>query len=138
MGYTHYWDNVNATDEQWTQVKEDAKRILAVTEVPIQHDYEDAKAPQVDDEYIWFNGVDDDGHETFAIPKTGSGFDFCKTAYKPYDEVCVAMLIMMVQNVPDFSWRSDGEYDDFIAGGALYERATGNTLHGQLLKEDES
>ena len=58
----------------------------------------------VDSEYIIFNGVGEESHETFTmnrknpLEKTSDGetkyFDFCKTARKEYDiAVCCALII---------------------------------------------
>lgn len=124
MGYTHYWeDTPQGTDAQWDQVKREAQKIFDATDIPIQRDYENDEAPLIDDETIWFNGVDDDGHETFAIHRGSSSFNFCKTALKPYDTVCVAILRMLVTELPGFKWTSDGDHGDFAAGLELYERA---------------
>lgn len=129
MGYTHYWNHTpRCEDAEWTVVCTIVRNILDITHVPLQYEYDTPKPPVVDGMGIRFNGVGDDGHETFFFDREDSGFNFCKTAMKPYDEVVVAVLIALARNYPGFSWTSDGDYADFIAGGLLYEQASGETF----------
>jgi hypothetical protein len=76
-----------------------------------------------------FNGIGDDAHETFAFPLASFAgtpeLSFVKTAYKPYDEVVVASLIVARDHFAPASLEifSDGQWlDDWTAGAALYER----------------
>lgn len=75
---------------------------------------------EISDEVIQFNGVGDDGHETFYInpvPEVPSwrdtAFDFCKTARKPYD-VPVAMILLAIDHfMPTvMTISSDGWWDE--------------------------
>lgn len=120
MGYTHYWDHDNFTDSEWDQVKTLAPKIIAASDVPVQFECDDDAPYALDDEVLRFNGVDDDGHETFYFNRYGTDFRFCKTAMKPYDEIVVAMLIMMTHIKPSFSWSSDGDSEDHEDGQDLY------------------
>jgi len=125
MGYTHYWQNPGFTQDEWTEVRKFAKRIVAETDVPIQFEDDIATAPQIDNEVIRFNGVGDAAHETFYLAKQpSSSFQFCKTARKPYDEVVVAMLIMLSTVNPIFSWSSDGQPADHVDGLSLFGRTS--------------
>lgn len=129
MGYTHYWNHTpRCEDDVWKTVRIIVKQIFDITHVPLQYEYDSPKPPVVDGMGIRFNGVEDDGHETFFFDKEDSGFNFCKTACKPYDEVVVAVLITLARHYPGFAWTSDGDYEDFKAGGLLYEQASGLTL----------
>ena len=50
-------------------------------------------------EGIWFNGVQDDGHEGFRLSRQDHGpFCFCNINRKPYDIVvtCVLLRLRMV------------------------------------------
>lgn len=124
MGYTHYWDNPGFTDDEWTEARKFAKRIIAATDVPVQYEDDIPTAPEISDELIRFNGVGEAAHETFFIEKHPSrGFGFCKTAYKPYDEVVVAMLIMLSRVNSRFTWSSDGDESDHVYGAELFQRA---------------
>lgn len=124
MGYTHYWENPGFTDDEWTEARKFAKRIVAKTDVPIQYEDDVPTAPEISAELIRFNGVGDAGHETFHVQRYPSrSFNFCKTAFKPYDEVVVAMLIMLSRVNPRFTWSSDGEPSDHVNGLELFKRA---------------
>lgn len=46
----------------------------------------------INDSLVRFNGVDDDAHETFYFSVFKTGFNFCKTNVKPYDDVVCACL----------------------------------------------
>ena len=124
MGYTHYWDNPGFTNDEWSEAQKYAKRIVGATYVPIQFEDDIAAAPQIDNDVIRFNGVGGAAHETFFVEKhPNRGFGFCKTAYKPYDEVVVAMLIMLSRVNPRFTWSSDGDDSDHVEGMKLFQRA---------------
>lgn len=124
MGYTHYWDASPFTDEQWAEVIERGKRILScASHIPVQFEYDTPAPPELSQECIRFNGVDEDGHETFVVGPRDTGFGFCKTARKPYDTVVVAFLVMLNDVNPDFTWSSDGEDEDHEAGRKLYEES---------------
>ena len=60
-----------------------------------------------------FNGKGDNAHEPFIFPGE-SGFNFCKTAYKPYDTVVVACLFVARDYfAPDqLEIASDGEAEE--------------------------
>jgi hypothetical protein len=78
-----------------------------------------------DEEGVRFNGFGDDSHETFSVLPTDHGFNFCKTAYKPYDDVVVAVLIALFRTCgPVVKISSDGNYSDWAAGSHLYQMAT--------------
>jgi len=127
MGYTHYWRNTpNCTDDQWEAVKTNALKILNATDVPVNWESDSDEPPEVSDSIIRFNGVEDDGCETFLFDRNSrrlNSFNFCKTNGKPYDEVVVAMLAMLVAEIPTFQWTSDGGYPDFVDGLSLYDKA---------------
>jgi hypothetical protein len=106
MGYTHYFEQKKTwTKKQWDQIKEGVSKILEQNYAPL----EDVK---VSDDLISFNGVEDDGHETFFLQNSPK-FRFCKTARKPYDKA-VCLAILHVKSVAPKSIRisSDGDWDD--------------------------
>lgn len=79
-----------------------------------------------DEDTIWFNGVDEEGHEDFVIcfesPARDEGFSFCKTAQKPYDAVVVAALIAAnICSDGRLVISSDGDLEDWQDGLALFE-----------------
>ena len=117
MGYTHYWrQQRDFTDTEWQELTRLAKLITADGQGILANAFSDKNSkPTIDNEEISFNGIGDDGHETFCITrkkrdlydyekqdsiqdaymhdKSGGGvFNFCKTAHKPYDKYVVAVL----------------------------------------------
>lgn len=74
--------------------------------------------PEYCNDHIYFNGLEDDGHETMEVLRLKKKFYFCKTARKPYDTVCVAVAIFMETAFKSyFSWSSDGEGEDYRSEG---------------------
>lgn len=132
MGYTHYWRNPQGfTNDQWKLARELADAIIRVSSVPVQYEYDVSDPPRIDDGAIRFNGVDEDGHETFFVQYGPREFEFCKTARKPYDEIVVAMLFMLEHVNPSFSWSSDGDSEDHQGGYDLLQRAIASVnAHG--------
>ena len=93
MGYTHYWrQHFDFEDAQWLDIMEAAKPMLYESDIPLEYDV-------ICLDYIAFNGVGADGHETCYIRRIRNegkdGFGFCKTARKPYDIVVVEFLKMV-------------------------------------------
>lgn len=106
MGYTHYWDrrNIDISNTSWESFEEDCRKIFEkhADIICYESDTPDEK-PAITPDHIRFNGIGSAGHETFlfernfASKRRGSAdpdliFAFCKTAYKPYDEVVVDVL----------------------------------------------
>lgn len=119
MGYTHYFPQQRAfTDQEWIDLC--AAAFIAIDyasknfNIEIQRDYDDEAKPEINDEHIWLNGVGDEGHETFYITKDKmDGFNFCKTAQKPYDMVVGLILLSAHQIAPDaLDISSDGDWND--------------------------
>lgn len=121
MGYTNYWENHREfTADEWNALCSITKSIIKQAKlqgIDIVREYDDHRPPQIDRDtgiplahgfYIRFNGKDDDGHETFCLSRGKTSFDCCKTARKPYDAVCVAILLTAQQINDKFSFRSDG------------------------------
>ena len=147
MGYTHYWSNArDLTDSEWDAIKAAASRIINTARncyfITLAREFDDASnKPEITDEYIRFNGVGDDGHETFYLSREATDFQFCKTARKDYDAPAAAILIAAKVYAPDaFSWRSDGYgidardpsgetvYNDHGDAVKLYNEANGASL----------
>jgi hypothetical protein len=123
MGYTHYWNN----SKQITPDLVDATtKILAKAKergIPLAYEYDLPDAPPVVSEIeIRFNGLLQDGHETFHFEQTS--FGFCKTNYKPYDTVVVAVL-SVAAHLGLAEVRSDGDSAEWQDGVSLAREATG-------------
>jgi len=81
----------------------------------LAYEYDIPEPAKFTDTLIRFNGVDDAGHETFSISSDcmAQGFDFCKTAEKPYDIAVCACLIICKHWFPDIKVSSDGDMGDW-------------------------
>jgi len=65
------------------------------------------KKPVVNKKMIRFNGIGEEGHETFVF-ETGKEFEFCKTARKPYDLPVCEVLLVLKAYMTDLDLSSDG------------------------------
>lgn len=122
--------------------------------------------PIISEGVVIFNGVGDDAHETFSWPpnftdrfpdhskgetwetpvrtgelicmpdESGFGFEFCKTARKPYDAVVTACLIAVKRHLgDDVEVSSDGTEDEFMNGAGNYSFEQVNPETGAELFE---
>jgi ubiquitin len=87
--------------------------------IKVVYEYNEPKKAEVSDTKIQFNGLGNEGHETFGLakekPKPNSDsefFDFCKTARKPYD-LAVGLVLLIAKNHAPNSIKisSDGDWD---------------------------
>lgn len=133
MGYTHYSPGLTATAD----VIADARKIIHSAPVTICGP-KGQGLPILDDaERIRLNGFQaaDEAYETFHLrgtdepPYPGMG-TFCTTDGRPYDVVVTAILIAAAARAGG-SVRSDGRWDNWAAGVALFEKDV------RLLTEDE-
>jgi hypothetical protein len=118
MGYTHYWTLENGIEQaDWNKFLEGARQIIETAKdagIPLQDDSAGAA--------IFINGVGANAHESFVITSEDVGFNFCKTAQKPYDAVVTAILILLKKELGDsIKITSDGTWDDWEGGRLLFE-----------------
>lgn len=152
MGYTHYWNQSrNVTKTAWAEISTDIGRILAHAKavgIPLGNFAGEAgTSPSFDADGISFNGLDEDAHETFCLARErdltahNPSFNFCKTAYKPYDVVVAAILCYLEScHRQFFTASSDGDLSDWqaplaFARAALPEK--GNVLDIPFTLRDE-
>lgn len=129
MGYTHYW-KFNPTEKsakQFENVIKDAQIILANKGDIVICGGDGTGEPEITNEYIWLNGdrKNELDHETFYFSlNEQTGFEFCKTARKPYDLIVGAMLLSLAHRITGFSFSSDGSYkdDEWIPIFDFYEK----------------
>jgi hypothetical protein len=125
MGYTHYWTITKELTP--AQFKEWTNGVKAIVETATEAGIALGNglgfdAPNIDETLVAFNGVGEGGHEIFGIRLGDEGFDFCKTAEKPYDAVVTASLIHAKKIFGDaIEIKSDGNWDDWDSGKVLYE-----------------
>jgi len=113
MGYTHYWSFGKGSDKD----EEGFNKALPIIrdicnrhkDIIVRESDEDLP-PDINEEYhfIRFNGIEDDGHETFLFELTSGDFNFCKTARKPYDLPVCECLIVLAAHIPSVTISSDG------------------------------
>jgi len=146
----------------------DAKRIIFLAKqagIGIRDGY-GLDQPVFNEQFFSFNGdaeariengpdttIQDLSHETFfwscdvEIPdwqravsdNDDTVFHFCKTAYKPYDEVVTAVLIRAKELYGDqLRVASDGSWSDWADGRKLYERAFGRKAECPFTSEGVS
>lgn len=121
MGYTHYWDAHNFSDDEWEEMLNAFPRLEEYANVYIRYECDSSDPALYDEQCIRFNGVAEQGHETFLLEKNG-GWEFCKTARKPYDLLVVAVLHFASLVSDSFSYRSDGTDDELAQGRTIAEK----------------
>ena len=156
-GYTHYWEwhgrpdpkALDACLADMTRIVEARRSILSdgrgrtgsAAVFSDSYRFGDAGEPVPE---IAFNGIGDDAHEMFGFPlapftSDDPSFQFTKTAYKPYDEVATACLIVARDyfNKDVLAIHSDGTWPEWSAGALLYMRVLGRVPHDPIDAEDE-
>ena len=140
MGYTHYWYQTrDFTRDEWSVISSAVNSLIDATDVPLGNwEGSSGTVPDITPDWIRFNGIDEDSHETFALERikgapeeyqspTPGTFAFCKTAAKPYDVIVVAALIIANHLAPGaLSVSSDGDWDDWLEGQKLAFDAVGD------------
>ena len=132
MGYTHYWRREKELNkDKFKAASADCKKIADWLKAPIQFEWNNPEPPVFDDTIIRFNGIEDDGHETFLVTQDykhpflksnqpdedGRYFTFCKTARKPYDTAVTACLIILKHHFgDDIKVSSDGRNSEWREG----------------------
>ena len=120
MGYTHYWRIKKGTPKLSKACLSDIKKVCDRYGKLIQFEEDEKKPIVLNSGEIRFNGIRENGHETFLFevpPKEdkyskfdkGFLFNFCKTARKPYDiVVCEILLILKAHLQENLKIDSDG------------------------------
>lgn len=142
MGYTHYWTfkkpkrgETKEVEKRYQAAVLDCARIIK-TYYDANGGLSGVTAHTKLGEYggILVNGKGDDAHEDFSLREHfkknfdiqfyhNPGFNFCKTARKPYDVVVTACLIVLKHRLGDYiDVSSDGYQHDWEAGLELAKR----------------
>jgi hypothetical protein len=126
LGYTHYfYQTKEIPQDRWESLCLDAFQVVdhcADLKIPLVYESDDPNPPLISDDMIRFNGVRNDGHETFILIKkperyeiydgVEKHFEFCKTAHKPYDLAVGLVLLLALHHAPEIvSVSSDGRWD---------------------------
>jgi hypothetical protein len=87
MGFTRYWEFKTLDSEKFKDFSLMSKLLIDSMNIPVED-------VTINETQVRFNGVDEDGHETFNFSLNKPDFNFCKTNVKPYDElVCGCLYI---------------------------------------------
>ena len=110
MGYTHYWTMPSEFSEDgWRKSISTIKKVIAKHKKLLAYESDQSlHPPRVSNGMVHFNGIDEEGHETFIVEKIPEAWSFCKTAYKPYDQAVCECLLVFKAFLPGFSLSSDG------------------------------
>lgn len=116
MGFTRYWAVDQDLDTNlFRNAARDIRTMLkseGAWNNVVRWECDSKKQPLCDVRGIRFNGIGDEGHETFGFSPYAIEFDFCKTARKEYDMyVFAAMLILKYHFGPLIDLRDDGPND---------------------------
>jgi hypothetical protein len=111
MGYTHYWNHNGISTTDWRILAEYAHSLIGMASekginLAVKFD-EPEKLPEINEAWIRFNGIGEDGHETFYLTREPTEFDFCKTARKPYDWVVADLLAFASHTIAGFNASHD-------------------------------
>ena len=100
MGYTNYWNNEEPID--LTNAAPAIQELLEMgMERGILAGADGQGSPVFDGRILVFNGCGDAAYETFAITPEQTGFQFTKTAQRPYDAYVKAALILIQSHSDD-------------------------------------
>jgi hypothetical protein len=143
MGYTHYFPHAKTTKKKWAKILTDCKTLLEkLPKNIIIRGWDGGGEPVFNDEKISYNGNADNDldHETFELLRDGAqpedyeadkkvGFRFCKTAYKPYDLLVCACLLVYKHHSPDtLELGSDGDPEDWKASEEFVKDVLGYSV----------
>lgn len=133
MGYTHYYRLTSQPQDAEKRYKSFAAGVAVIINqaadegVTIADGFGNTQFGwEANSNRVWFNGYGEEAHETFGwLPNQEvDRFEFVKTAYKPYDQVVVASLLLLKKIYAEHVYiSSDGGWSDWQLGRDLYYRA---------------
>lgn len=108
MGFTRYWEFNGLNEEKFIDFSSICQILIDNMNIPLED-------VTVNNRKVIFNGVDDDAHETFSFNLDNTGFNFCKTNIKPYDEVvCGCLYVAKLIFGDSISINQDCSEDDDV------------------------
>jgi hypothetical protein len=123
-------------------------KILFAGLYTIKKEYNDSAKPVINVDEVRFNGIGDDGHETFYISRVDTPrawsedkstvFGFCKTARKQYDALVTASLLLAHKYLDgEIEISSDGSVGEWQDGVKLVNEKVGK-LNGFWIELKEN
>ena len=133
MGYTRYWKRTEKPiDEEFVEFCNEVFKTCAKLGIKLGNDW-GVNKPIARIGIIAFNGdgTKDLDHESFVLDD-GVGFNFCKTARKPYDYAVRTILREALTRgyITDLS--DDGINEEIISDNAYYQIVHTNVSHETL------
>ena len=138
MGYTHYWDRPETIpQEKFDEIVADFRKLLPKLRargIRLRYDHDEDEPAELSHDAVHFNGVDEDGYETFYFPrvykpqfrqeaKKGLLFQFTKTAHQPYDLAVTSFLLIAKHHLGnEIVVSSDGDDDDWDEATELVQK----------------
>ena len=110
MGYTHGWTMPSEISKDgWRKSISTIKKVIAKHKKLLAYESDQSlHPPRVSNGMVHFNGIDEEGHETFVVEKFPGERSFCKTERKAYDQAVCECLLVFKAFLPGFSLNSDG------------------------------
>jgi len=140
-GYTHYFTWKHPPDDASLKdcVADMNRLIEARKSILVSPDLRDSipGSPKLNGTNVDFNGIGENAHEPFVFPfvfPDHSSFNFCKTEWKPYDEVVTACLIVARDHFPPSTLeiKSDGDWEYWKEGAKLYSSVFGRPAQNPM------
>lgn len=125
MGYTHYWTYKKvASDLTISKVLDEIKELLEINNLMKLIKSDDLHiVPIFNKNVILFNGIEKFGCDIFLFDFTEPNeFIFCKTDRKPYDIIVSLVLLSLSNNIPEFTFSSDGDLEDWAIPIYIYQK----------------
>ena len=137
MGYTNYW---NASEPvSLEQAAPHLQELLQIgTEQGILAGADGLGTAVFDGRIVVFNGSTREAYESFYITPDQTGFQFCKTARKPYDAFVKAALILIQASCDDpeqFRISCDGSHSDWEQAAELVEKVSNIKLCDVIISD---
>lgn len=104
MGFTRYWNIDESADaDKFANAMADIREMLVEQNADddLMYDQENLIHWFLSAEGVAFNGIEEDGHETFLVEYGEIDSQFCKTARKPYDKYVFACLLILKHHLGD-------------------------------------
>jgi hypothetical protein len=147
MGYTHYFRHGETSKEKWNLIVKDCKALKEALPDSIEiAGWNGTGEPTFNKSKICFNGHAPKDYETFnmqQIPEHQSWeepnkrpFAFCKTAYRPYDLlVCACLLVYKHHSPLTMELGSDGGNAEWVDAEGFVKDILGYDLSFSHLNE---
>lgn len=148
MGYTHYFRTSPSIPEDKFVKLAVATRKFLDGETDIRSECDEDAPPIISSDLIRFNGIGNDGHETFYLARESTPrewekdkstvFNFCKTARKPYDKYVTGVLSLAQEILgKDILVSSDGGVADWQEGINLVNKKLDKHYSSIIFDDDD-